>query len=73
MNDQVKRVLCRKLVISFRSTRNLSNYLVRAKICPIEKSIGSFKFDKKHCEVCKNVNKIEPFTSSATQKTNKIN
>ena len=72
INDQVKRVFSQKPVISFRSAGKLSDYLVRAKIYPIERSIGSSKFDKKHCEVCRNANKTEHFTSSVTQKTYKI-
>ena len=39
-----------------------------AKIYPNERSAGLFKCGKKHCEVCKNVNKIEIFTCSVIQK-----
>lgn len=42
MNDKVKRAFFPKPIISFRSERKLCNYLVRAKICPIERSVGSF-------------------------------
>ena len=42
MNGDVKWVFSAKLMISFRSARKLSNHLVRTKIYPIEKSVGSF-------------------------------
>ena len=35
--------------------------------------VGSSKCTKKHCEVCKNVNITDSFTSSVTQHTCKIN
>ena len=60
-------------MISFRSARKLNNYLVRAKAYPIERTVGSFKFNKKCCEICKNVNITDSFTSSVTQNTYKIN
>ena len=48
MDNEVKRVFSPKSMISFRSVRKLSSYLVRAKLCS--------KCDGKHCEVCINVN-----------------
>ena len=47
--------------------------ILRTKIYPIDRSVGSFKCGKKRCEVCKNVNKTENFTSLVTQKTYEIN
>ena len=34
MNEEVKNVFTPKPMISFRSARKLSSYLVRAKLCP---------------------------------------
>ena len=45
--------------MSFRSARKLSNYLLRAKIYPNERSIGTFKYDKKRYKVYENVNKLK--------------
>ena len=73
MNDEVKKVVSPKSMISFRSARKLSRYLVRAKLYPIERTVGSFKCTKRRCEVCENVNITNSFTSSATQNTYKIN
>ena len=63
MKNKVKKVFSPKS-ISFRSARKLSSYLVRAKLYPIERTVRSFKCTKKHCEVCKNVNITDSFTSS---------
>ena len=43
-----------------RSARKLSSYLVRAKLCPIDRTV-------------ENVNITDSFTSSVTQNTYKIN
>ena len=65
MSDEVKRLFSPKPIIYFRSARKLSNYLVRAKIYPVERPVGSFKCGKKRCEGCENVNKTENFFSCA--------
>ena len=65
MNDKVKKVFSLKPVSS-RSTNELSNCLVRAKLYPIERTVGSFKCTKKHCEVCETVSITDSFTSSVT-------
>ena len=41
MNKEVKKVFTPKPMISFRSARKLNNYLVRGKIYPIERILGS--------------------------------
>ena len=60
-------------MISFRSARKLSSYLVRAQLYPIHRTAESFKCTKKHCEVCKHVNITDSFTSLVTQNMYKIN
>ena len=48
-------------------------YLVRAKLYPIERTVGSFKCSGKGCQTCLNVNKTDTFTSTTTRKTYQIN
>ena len=43
-------------MISFRSARKLSSYLVRAKLYPTERAVGSYKCSRKRREVSINVN-----------------
>ena len=56
MDKEAKKVFTLKPMISFCSARKLSNYLVRAKMYPIEKIVGSKNCGNKRCEVCINVN-----------------
>ena len=57
MEKEVKRVFTPKLIISLRSARKQSSYLVRTKVCSTKRTEGSYKCDRKRCEVCINVNK----------------
>ena len=58
---------------SFRSARKISSYLVRTKLYPLERRVGSFKFGARRCQVCLNVTETEMFTSTSTNQTYKIN
>ena len=60
-------------MVSFRSARKVSSCLVRAKVYPLERTVGSFKCKKSRCQVCLNVNEKDTFTSTVTKKTYKIN
>ena len=44
MNEYVKIVFAPTPMISFRSARKRSSYLVRAKLYPLERKIGSVQF-----------------------------
>ena len=55
MDKEVKRVFTPKPMISFGSARKLSSYLVRAKLNPTERTVGSYDCGGKRCEVCINV------------------
>ena len=71
MDQDAQRVLTPGPMITFRSARKLSSYLVRAKLYPLEKTVGSCKCCGKRCEVCDNVTETSNFTSTATQNTYK--
>ena len=60
-------------MISYRSARKLSSYLVRAKLYPIERKVRSCKCNDKRCEACKNVLETDTFACSNDQTTYKIN
>ena len=49
MDQEVKKVFTRNPVVSFRSARKLSSYLVRAKLYPLERKVSSFKCKGKRC------------------------
>ena len=52
MNDEVKKTFTPSPMISSRSSRKISSYVVRAKLYPLERTVGSSKCGKKICEVC---------------------
>ena len=62
-----------KRLISFRSARKMASSLVRAKLCPEERTKGSFKYGSKRCEVCLNVYETSTFTSTVLGETYIIN
>ena len=66
MNDEVKDTFTPGPMVSFRTSRKLSSYLVRAKLYPLERTVGSRKCSKKRCEVCENVQNSDTFQSSVT-------
>ena len=73
MDEAVKKIFTPKPMISFCSARKLSNYIVRAKMYPIQRTVGSKNCGGKHCEVCINVNETSIFTSTVTGETFIIN
>ena len=73
MNDEVKDTFTPRPMVSFRTSRKLSSYLVRAKLYPLERTVCSRKCSKKRCEVCENVHNSDTFRSSVTSETFKIN
>ena len=73
MNEEVKKVFQPGPMVSFRSPRNLSSYLVRAKLYPMERKTGFCKCKGNRCQVCLNVSETETFTSTVTHTSYKIN
>ena len=73
MNEEAKKVFTPGPMISFRSVRKLSSYLVRAKLYPIERTVRSFKSNGKRFQTSLNVNETDTFTSTTTGETYKIN
>ena len=52
-------------MVSFRGARKFKCYLVRAKLYPLEKVVGSTKRDKSRCQVCNNISETATFESSS--------
>ena len=67
-DESVKRVFTPPPMVSYRSARKLSSYLVRAKLCPLERKRGSYKCDNLRCLVCNNIEK----TGTFIEETNKV-
>ena len=58
-------------MVSLRSPRKISSYLVGAKLCPLDRIVGSTKCCKKRCEVCVNVSETNKFNSNVIGETYK--
>ena len=71
VNEEAKKVFTLGHMVSCRSARKLSSNLVRAKLYPIERTVGSLKCSGKRCQTCLNVNETDACTT--TGKTYKIN
>ena len=73
MDPEAKRVFSPKPMITFKSARKLSSYIVRAKLYPLERFVGSKKCNGNRCDVCLNVNETDTFTRTVTNLSYKIN
>ena len=71
MSCETKAVFSPELMVSFRSARRFSSYLVRAKLYPLERFVGSRQCKKRRCKICTNVTEIDTF--SVTGETFQIN
>ena len=72
MNAEVKQMFIPVTMVSYRSARKLSSYLVRAKLYPIDRIVGFKGCGKKRCEVCVNVCEADTFCTTVTGETFKI-
>ena len=70
---EVKDVFTPTPIVSFRSTRKINYYLVRAKLYLLKQNIGSRNCDKNRCEVCNNIESTDLFSSTVTGEIHKIN
>lgn len=73
LDSEVKRVFTPPPFIAYKGARKLSSYLVRAKLYPLEREIGSRKCKRGRCQVCYNINETTTFTSSVSGQEFKIN
>ena len=65
-DESVKRVFTPPPMVSCRSARKLSSYLVRAKRYSLERKIGSYKCGNWRWLVCSNIEESDTFTSTVT-------
>ena len=73
MDQKVKEVFSSHPMVSFRSARKLSSYLVRAKLYPLERRVGSYKCRCNRCQVCRSITETEMFICNNNQRSYKIN
>lgn len=66
MDKEFKKVFSPSTIVSCKSSRTFISYLVRVKLYPLTRSVGSFKYIKRRREVCVTIIEIDTFTSKAT-------
>ena len=72
MNKDVKKVFTLGPMISFLSAHKSNSYLVRAKLYPLERTIGTYKCKSKRCQVCDNITEADSITCSNDQTLRQI-
>ena len=60
-------------MVSFRSALRISSYLVRTKLYPLERFVGSRQCKKRRCEVCANVTEADTFSNTVTGEIFQLN
>ena len=73
VDPDTKRVFTSALFIFFRTDRNLKSFLVRSKVYPLERKVGSAKCNGKRCQMCLSVNETDVSKSFQTEQKYKIN
>ena len=72
MDQEFERTFTAQPMVSYQRACKLSNYLVRVKLYPVERKVGSCKCNGKRSELCKNVLETDTFPCSNDQTTYKI-
>ena len=72
MDQEVKRTFTPQPMISYQSAGELGSYLIRAKLYPIKRRVGSCKCNGNHRKVRQDILKTDMFTCSNDQNTYKI-
>ena len=73
MNQEVKNIFTPGPIVSYRSATKISSYLVREKLYPLERKVGSEKCSKSRCEVCLCIQETDTFTSTTAGESFEIN
>ena len=73
MSHLAKAIFSPGFIVSFRSARRISSYLVRAKLYPLERWVGLRQCKKRRCKVCSNVTETDTFSSTVTGETFQVN
>ena len=73
MNEEVENLFLPGPMVSSRGARRLSSYLVRSKLYPLHRKVGSKKCAKNRCGPCDYVTDTDIFASTVTGESFKIN
>lgn len=71
-DQQVDIVFTSDSIALFHSAMKTNSYFIRAKLYPLERIVGSFKFRGRRCEACLNVTETETFITASANQNYKI-
>ena len=71
--QRLEQFLCQVHLLPIEVLKILKNFLVRSKVYPLEKIVGSSKCCFKRYQVCLNVSETDTFESFLTKRQYKIN
>ena len=72
-DEEVQKVFLRPPNASYRSARKIKDYIVRSKLCPVERSVACQGYGGSRCRICENRKVTDAFTSFTRKSTYKIN
>ena len=58
---EIRKIFTPSPFVAYRSARNLKSFLVRSKVYPLERKVGSSKGGSKRCQVSLNVSETDIF------------
>ena len=72
-DNEVWRVFSPAPIASSQSARKIKDYIVRSKLYPIERKVGSYRCSNPRCQACTSMQVTDTFSSFATKSVYKIN
>ena len=72
-DSEVQRVFSPAPIVTYRSARKIKNYIVRSKLYPTERKVGSCRCGNSRCQACTSIQVTDTFSSFVTKSTYKIN
>ena len=60
-------------MVSYRTARKIKDYIVRPKLCPLERNVGCGTCGNGRSQACKSIKVTDTFDSFTTKKRYKIN
>ena len=62
-DSEVQRDFSPTPIVSHRSVRKIKDYIVRSKLYPIERKVGSYRCGNSRCQVCTSIQVTDTFSS----------
>ena len=61
-DGEVRKIFSPPPIVSYRSVVKIKDYMVRSKLYPVERKVGSQECGSSRCQVCKSINITDEFT-----------